>query len=316
MSRNCKKNRRTSIFHHNRGFVPAEALEPRRLLSTFTVTNNTDNTSVAPAGSLRWAINQANATAGVDTVAFNLPSGQRVIKPLGELPALWDPTILDGGTQPGFAGSPLVQIDGSLAGNATGLKIFGGDTVKGVSITNFKYSGIDVLLRTGYGANTITGNWIGLDLSGAAAGNTANNIYVGTPNNVIGGSTAAERNVISASRAANGVFIQGTTAGNNLVQGNYLGTDPTGNFARPNFHNGLLTQMSPNNRIINNIASGNTDDGLILVGAGSSGNIVQGNIVGLNAAGTTALPNTMYGIEIQTDNNIIGGTTAAQRNIF
>ena len=72
-----------------------DALEARVLFSVFTVTNNSDNPSSAPAGSLRWAINQANNTGGVDTIAFNLPAGQRTIRPLGGLPGLWDPTILD-----------------------------------------------------------------------------------------------------------------------------------------------------------------------------------------------------------------------------
>ncbi|HYE17452.1 MAG TPA: Calx-beta domain-containing protein [Tepidisphaeraceae bacterium] len=297
---------------------PVEPLESRLLLTTFTVTNNLDSRSVAPVGSLRWAIVQSNVTPGLDTIAFNLPAGQRVIKALGHLPTLTDPVVLNAATQPGYAGKPLVQLDGSLAGRAvSGLRVYGGNTVRGLAITNFNASGID-LFAGGPTAkpSTIVGNWIGLDLAGNAAGNNANGIYVASPGNTIGGATALDRNVISASRAANGVFVQNATATGNVIKGNYIGTDPTGTQARANFHNGVGTQNAPNTQIINNLISGNNDDGIILQGAGSTGNVVQGNLVGVNVTGTAALPNRLWGIEIQSASNTIGGTLGSQRNVF
>src|SRR5262249_9594744 len=52
------------------------------------------------------------------------------------------------------------------------------------------------------------------------------------------------------------------------------------------------------------------------VTAGSTGNQIQGNYIGTNAAGTAAVPNQANGVEIQGDNNLIGGTTAAARNVI
>ena len=81
---------------------------------------------------LRWT--PANANAGADTIAFNIPGGTpQTISPSSALPAITDPVIIDGTTQPGYAGTPLVQITGLLAGDtATGLTIQAGQTtVKG-----------------------------------------------------------------------------------------------------------------------------------------------------------------------------------------
>src|SRR5262245_63289792 len=82
--------------------------------ATITVTN-TDNTG---PGSLRDAITQSNASVGVlDTIAFDIPgAGVQTIIPTGILPTITDPVIIDGTTQPGFAGTPLIEIDGTNAG--------------------------------------------------------------------------------------------------------------------------------------------------------------------------------------------------------
>jgi hypothetical protein len=288
-----------------------ESLESRTLLTVFTVTNTNDG----GAGSLRDALNQSNNTAGVDTIAFNISAASKVIRPASELPGLWDPTILDATTQPGYAGKPLVQIDGGGAGY-TGIKMWGGSTIKGISLTNFNSGAIDMFNR-GFGGNTVQASWIGVDLAGNLAGSTASGIGIwNTANNLVGGPNAADRNVISGSKGALGVLVQGSAATNNVIQNNYIGTDPTGNLARPNAKNGIGVQDAPNTKILNNVVSGNTNDGIIILNPNATGTIVQGNIVGLNAAGTATLPNLWYGIEIQSANNTIGGTTAAQRNVF
>src|SRR5690349_4067082 len=96
-----------------------ESLESRTMLTVFTVTNTNDG----GAGSLRDALTQSNNHAGVDTVAFNIAASSKVIRPASPLPELWDPAIVDGTTQPGFAGKPLVQVDGTNAGaKANGFK--------------------------------------------------------------------------------------------------------------------------------------------------------------------------------------------------
>src|SRR5215213_3718426 len=96
-----------------------ESLESRTLLTVFDVTNTNDG----GAGSLRDALTQSNNHAGVDTVTFHIASPSKVIRPGSPLPEVWDPAVIDGTTQGGYAGRPLVQIDGTNAGaKANGFK--------------------------------------------------------------------------------------------------------------------------------------------------------------------------------------------------
>src|SRR5881394_54782 len=127
-----------------RAATGVEPLESRVLLAVFTVTNANDS----GAGSLRDALAQSNNAIGVDTIAFNISSASKVIHLASPLPDLWDPGIMDGTTQPGYAGKPLVQIDGSSAGaGATGMKMWGGSTIKGMSFTSFGGGAIDMFNR-------------------------------------------------------------------------------------------------------------------------------------------------------------------------
>src|SRR3954469_16836619 len=92
-----------------RAAVVAETLERRDLLATFTVVSMADT----GAGTLRQAILDANATPGADTLAFNVGGGGvRRITVSSSLPAITDTLTVDGRTQPGYAGTPLVEVIG------------------------------------------------------------------------------------------------------------------------------------------------------------------------------------------------------------
>ena len=291
-----------------------EQLEPRRLLSTYTVTTAAD----AGAGSLRQAILDANAHAGADTIAFAIGSGAKTISPSSHLPGIGDNTILDATTQPGYAGKPLITLNGSNAGpTSDGLKITGtGVTIRGFIITNFAVSGIFVF---GAGSNTIAGNYIGTDGS-AAAGNHQHGIIVQSPNNTIGGLAARDRNVISAN-ANTGVFLYTAAAHNNTVIGNFIGADATGSLALGNARNGVQIDGGHDNFIggsvsgSRNIISANARDGVLIINAGANLHVVQGNYIGADVTGTRRLGNAWYGIEISRENNVIGGSTRGAGNV-
>src|SRR5947207_7457315 len=92
--------------------------------TTFTVTKTADtNDGVCDSDcSLREAINAANNTLGQDTIAFNIGSGPKTNMPVSD-PTIVESVICDGTTQPGFAGSPIIEIDGTNAGaNVNGLR--------------------------------------------------------------------------------------------------------------------------------------------------------------------------------------------------
>src|SRR5207244_573235 len=187
-------------------------LEPKALAASFTVTNTNDS----GAGSLRQAILDANASAGADTISFNISaSGVQRITLTTILPSITDPVTIDGTTQPGFSGTPVIVVNGNFR-TGNGLTITAGNsTVRALVLINFAGSsanGHGISLTTN-GGNVITGCYIGVDADGVtrARNNTDGILINDVMNNTIGGTTAAERNIISGN-TGNGIQISGTGA--------------------------------------------------------------------------------------------------------
>ena len=274
------------------------------------------NTNNHGEGSLRQAIITANATVGLDMIVFNIPgSGAKIINPQTGLPEITDPVVIDATTQPGFAGSPVVALDGTgLAGSdATGLLISAnGTTVRGLAIGRFDNAGIVLRECTN---NVIQGNYIGVDMAGNAWRNFTGIILSNASGNVIGGTTAAARNVVSGNQF-HGISIFGS---NNVIQGNFIGTNPAGTAAIPNGINGVEISSAPatNNLIggtapgAGNLISGNQRG----ISINPGGNTVQGNLIGTDVTGTKKVPN-LTGIQSGGSNNLIGGLTPGARNVI
>ena len=230
-----------------------ESLESRQLLSTFTVTSVADS----GAGSFRQAILDSNATSGSSTIDFDIPGGGvQSIALVSPLPNVINPVDIDATTQPGYAGTPLVEIEGAniLDNTVTppapilgvnGLVLMGGSsTVQGLTIDRFTGSGI-VATRDG---NTIQGNFIGTDTTGTQAlGNGDFGVAISSRNNVIGGLQPGDRNVISGNLAS-GIYLSSTSGlpTNNVVAGNLIGTDVTGTLDLGNSLAGVDIESSSN----------------------------------------------------------------------
>ena len=169
------------------------------LVSGFLRTNRfiVINSADSGPGSLRQAILDANAGGG-GFVTFSIAgSGPRVIQLASPLPALAAPIRLDGRTQPGYTGVPLVHLDGGLV-NGDGLTITASHcAVQGLVVRRFA-AGSGIALRTG-GNNLIQYNSIGADPAGSApAGNGLFGILIDhSSNNRIGGETAAAGNIVA-----------------------------------------------------------------------------------------------------------------------
>lgn len=195
--------------------------------TTFVVTNTNDSGT----GSLRQAILDSNGSPGTDTITFQIGSGVQTITPGSALPTITDPVIIDGKTQPGFAGTPLIELNGTGAGGgADGLNITAGNTtVQGLVINRFDGDGIE---SSANGNNLINCNFIGTDITGTIdLGNVGSGVYInGTSGNTIGGVTAGTRNVISGNDSY-GIQIYDSGEMNNLVQGNFIGTNAAGTSA-------------------------------------------------------------------------------------
>jgi thiol-disulfide isomerase/thioredoxin len=286
-----------------------ESLEDRALLSTFSVLNTNDS----GPGSLRQAILDANARPGMNTIGFHIVSGAQTIHVgsdgFGGLPFITSPVILDGTTQPGFAGSPLIELDGTNAGPTDGLDILAGNsTVRALVINRFQGSAV-ALYYTGSGSR-IEGNYLGTDLTGAVAlGNGVDGVTIyGSTGNMIGGTTPAGRNILSGNLDA-GVGDLGGSG--NVVAGNYIGTDVSGSQRLGNFH-GVDVSNATGERIggpgpfESNIISANGVG--IDVYAGSTRTVVLGNYIGTDAGGSAPLGNRLTGVVIEDGawNNQIG----------
>src|SRR3954470_14444629 len=103
--------------------------------ATFTVSNKNDSGS----GSLRQAILDANAAAGVDTINFQIAGfPPYTISPATALPPITETVVVDATTQSGFSGQPIVELNGSNAGANSVLRLLaGGCTFRGLVINRF-----------------------------------------------------------------------------------------------------------------------------------------------------------------------------------
>ena len=285
---------------------------------SFPASTIVTNTNDSGAGSLRAAINAANSNSGTDTITFNIAgSGVKTITLLSDL-YVSDSVIIDGTSQPGFAGTPLIELNGiNLTGNQqSGIHLnSGSSTIKGLIFNRFTANGGGAIEIYSAG-NVIEGNYIGTDATGTAK--LANNfgIEIYSANNRIGGTTAASRNVISGN--STGLWVS-TGANNNQILGNYIGTTASGNAALGNSDTGIQVLSTATGNIIGgttaaarNIISGNGYAGVLLF---ASGNQIQGNYIGTDTTGVTALGNGR-GIQISGSNNSIGGTATGAGNII
>ncbi len=330
----------TSSDHKNFKWFDFEQVSSDYAPSTsFLVTNTLDSGT----GSLRQAILNANASPNVgttpDVIRFAIPGvGAHTISPLSVLPNITDPVVIDATTQPGYAGKPVIELNGSLAGNSNGLAIYsGGTTIRGLDIDRFVGTPSGLIYITGPGGSVIQSNYLGTNLAGNAVYPLANQgsygvVIFGSSGNVIGTNgdgvnDAAEGNVIAGNNTA-GILIEtgqpGQFANNNVIAGNRLGTSADGNTALPNGRMGVFLLGGTGNRIGTNadgvsdaaeanLISGNVEDGVYL---GDSGNVVAGNIIGTNLAGTAALPNGTGVVAERSNNNVIGGTAAGSGNVI
>ncbi len=290
---------------------------------TFTVTNTNDS----GAGSLRQAIIDANATSGTDRVVFDITGGgTQVIDLVSALPSITDSILIDGTTQDGWVeGSFLPIVIDANDGNFDGLRFQSGATgslVRGLVIRDSAYDGIDI---AGADSVTVVGNFVGaydssgMFVSGEEHGGAS--ITFSGSNNIIGGNTDADRNVIGG--ADNGVVIVGAAGGQ--VSGNYIGLDATGQNTVDIFFDGVRLASGATNVTIGgdttahrNIIAGVGADGVQVQQEATDNNTIRHNWIGTLADGTSLANVGAHGIFLVTgadntqirDNVILGADGA------
>ncbi len=149
-----------------------------------------------------------------------------------------------------------------------------------------------------------------IELDGTNAGTTANGLEISAGNSTV-------RGLVINRFEGHGIKL--TTNGGNRIEGNYIGTNVTGDVGHGNGGVGVNVFGSPNNTIggtvasARNVISGNSSSaGVQIALAASFGNAVQGNFIGTNAAGTDARPNGVGLLIVgSASSNVVGGSNFA-----
>jgi parallel beta-helix repeat protein len=295
------------------------------LATSFTVTNIGDNAGVNPAvgaatGTLRQAIVDANADATATTAApHNITftgGGIGQINLSAALPALTRPIKIDGGT------IGTVVINGGASASITWGFLYNSANSAGSILTNLvisNFSGTAVNIQSPAITIKVTSCRIGTNSFGTGGWpNSTGIMIVGSAN---GGHTISN-NIISGNSGF-GLQINGSI--NNTITGNYFGISSDGTTPVPNsFHNIQLLNSANNNTIggntsaLRNIISACNQRG-ISIENNSTGNIIKGNYIGLDATGTTPRGNVDHGLYVGSGCNstIIGGNhTLGEGNVI
>jgi titin len=392
------------------GFLVFRHVSEVKAATTITVNSTADTQANDGVCTLREAITAANTdtASGVavgecaagsgagDTIEFSIAgAGPHNITPASALPVITTEMTINGYSEPdatantnvapaALNGTLAIVIDGTGAGAVTGLNVQATSTIRGLVIRNFgthgitlgasnstiagNYIGTDVAGTGDQGNaehgililasasntiggtaaadrnlisgnnnngirmtldssdnNTITGNIIGLNATGAAAlANTGAGISVlaGVDSTTIGGSVSGSTNVISGN-GSDGIFVTDSTANSTQIMGNYIGTDVTGELDLGNVANGVRLDSSTSSNVVGgdtigerNIISGNNING-VTINASSTGNTVSGNYIGTDDDGLQAIPNTSFGVYVEdSPSNTIGGSTAGTGNVI
>ncbi|MBI1760633.1 MAG: putative Ig domain-containing protein, partial [Acidobacteria bacterium] len=302
------------------------------------VVNTTADTVVADGFcSLREALQAANTNVavnecaagnpGLDIIAFDLGPGTPRIDVTGTLlPFITETIVLDGAAGPG--GATRVELNGVQAGaNADGLDLRATDsTLRSLVINRFSRDGI--VIRSFQ--NKVENCLIGTDaLAAADQGNQRYGIYLLSPSNMIGGTAPGTRNVISGNDGG-GIAI---ASGGNSVCGNYIGTNMTGMTALGNggaagdLSFGILLSggVVNNGTGINNVIGGSTNAARNVIAGnlgagiatfGTAQNLIQGNFIGLNSAGSGLLGNGGEGLNLSSAQEHIGGDLPGTGNVI
>ena len=214
-----------------------------------------------------------------------------------------------------------------------GVSIISGNPAAGTYITiannlisGNRQDGISLDSSTGI---QIEGNSIGTDQSGTsplangqdgvAVSNVNVSVSTGQNGNTIGGTTPGTRNVISGN-GQGGILIQSSTE--TLVEGNYIGTDQKGSLSLPNNNQqyGIWVLNSGGPNTIGgtvpgscNVISGNGYGVLLAL---SSSTLIEGNLIGTDVTGQSALGNDVGVLIFGASENTVGGSDASAENVI
>ncbi len=178
----------------------------------------------------------------------------------------------------------------------------------------------------------VEGNILGADKTGEneLPNGLSDIVLFGASLVTIGGTAAGARNLITGGALGGfdgDIWLSGSS--DNVIQGNYVGTDITGMRslypAGGNGGSGVYMDAASADNLVGgttaaarNIIAGSDDPGVDISDAGSSRNLIEGDFIGTDVSGTAAIGNTGAGVEIGSgaSGNTIGGTVPAAANLI
>ncbi len=335
ISRTFKKRPRDG-FSKSRGRVATprlEMLETRALLSTYTVTSTSSDQNLA--GSLPYAVFQANhVSRGLDYINFNIPgAGVHPIVLNAQL-FLSDQVVIDGNSQRGNNGQPLIYIQGAVGNglpplpnlftltsnpqNPAGATTSSGSTIQGLGMYSFSQNAVSIS-STSTG-NYVQDNWIGFYSDGLSRPfltsegfPSADGVVLESSFNVIRGNTiSGVENGINIGSAITTTFS--TDYETNSIQGNNIGTDPTGSTTAGygTLLDGIFLGVGARRNYLgpDNVISGFRSVGIELFHPTVLGNVIYRNQIGTNRSGTATIGNGQLGIRVANgaNGNAVGAT--------
>ncbi len=254
---------------------------------------------------------------GPTTASRNLISGNSSTAVLVEVSGVTSTTIANNWIGLSAAGT-------ALANSTVGVRVWNGATGTTIGPGN-----VIAATTNNYGVhistnnNIVKGNFIGTNSTGTAsnaalATQQASVLIDAGTGNRIGGTTAADRNVIALSDDGTAILLRSPSS-NTTVQGSYIGVDASGgealNSSPPSTSNGILIEGGSSNNSIGGSSAGagniigGTGNGIQIKDSGSNNNQIKGNLIGAGV-GSANVGNSSYGIWLLSGptGNTIGGT--------
>jgi hypothetical protein len=287
-----------------------ETLEERAVPAAFVVTTTADT---GTTGSLRWAIQQVNASLDasniIDFAIGALGSRQTLTLANHLLPSITKSVTIDGYSQGSSSSGPLIQLDGTGTMMIDGLiSLSGGVIIQDLAIYNFQGNGIVLNTSSSGGSDIVRGCYLGTDAAGSSGKGDLNGVDIlGGLYNTIGGPQITDRNVISGNRQS-GVLDWG---GGSVLQNNYIGVTPNGLVALGIAVDGIDNEAN-GMTASSNLISANQQDGIYAAGYTD---LVTADWIGVDASGKNALPNGT-GVVVTGANDTIGDATGATINLI
>ncbi|MEM8556742.1 MAG: Ig-like domain-containing protein [Bacteroidota bacterium] len=211
--------------------------------------------------------------------------------------------------------------NGILIENRASVNTIGGTAMGAANTVGFNGGSGIVLTNASTSANTVVGNFVGTNASGANLGNTTHGILItaGAASNTIGGANAGEGNTIGFN-VVDGIVLRDANTSENTVLGNFIGTNAAG-ADLGNARRGITFSSGASTNTIGGAApgEGNTigfnTTGIYIQSAGTVGNVIQGNFIGTDAAGVS-LGNLSNGIFLgfEATDTVIGGSSPGEGN--